>query len=100
MNDWKRITLKDLEILPVGHRQKIPEDYLDANNHMNVILCQFTSPSENRFLPFAQSLSPAVILAFLRVPFSLLEARKSPIKVSGSHRRSPSLQCTSFKRVA
>ncbi len=37
MNDWKRITLKDLEMLPVGHRQKIPEDYLDANAHMNVM---------------------------------------------------------------
>ncbi len=37
MSDWKRITLKDLEMLPVGHRQKIPEDYLDANAHMNVM---------------------------------------------------------------
>jgi hypothetical protein len=24
-------------MLPVGHRQKIQEDYLDANNHMNVM---------------------------------------------------------------
>jgi acyl-CoA thioester hydrolase len=37
MSDWKKITLADLEMLPVGHRQKIPEDYLDANNHMNVM---------------------------------------------------------------
>ena len=42
MSDWKKITLADLEMLPVGHRQKIPEDYLDANNHMNVILRAFT----------------------------------------------------------
>jgi hypothetical protein len=38
MSDWKKITQADLDMLPVGHRQKIPEDYLDANNHMNVIL--------------------------------------------------------------
>jgi hypothetical protein len=38
MSDWKKITMADLETLPVGHRQRIPEDYLDANNHMNVIL--------------------------------------------------------------
>jgi acyl-CoA thioester hydrolase len=37
MNNWKSITLADLEMLPVGHRQRIPEDYLDANNHMNVM---------------------------------------------------------------
>ncbi|HEV3299286.1 MAG TPA: hypothetical protein VG055_06585 [Planctomycetaceae bacterium] len=37
MSDWKKITPADLEMLPVGHRQKIPEDYLDANNHMNVM---------------------------------------------------------------
>jgi len=24
-------------MLPVGHRQRILEDYLDANQHMNVI---------------------------------------------------------------
>ncbi len=38
MSDWKTITVADLEMLPVGHRQRIPEDYLDANNHMNVML--------------------------------------------------------------
>jgi acyl-CoA thioester hydrolase len=37
MSNWKHITLADLEMLPVGHRQKILEDYLDANNHMNVM---------------------------------------------------------------
>jgi hypothetical protein len=37
MSDWKKITLADLEMLSVGHRQKIPEDYLDTNNHMNVM---------------------------------------------------------------
>jgi acyl-CoA thioester hydrolase len=37
MHDWKRITLADLEMLPIGHRQKIPEDYLDAFSHMNVM---------------------------------------------------------------
>jgi acyl-CoA thioester hydrolase len=35
--DWKKITMADLEMLSVGHRQLIPEDYLDANNHMNVM---------------------------------------------------------------
>ena len=35
--DWKKITMADLEMLAVGHRQKILEDYLDANNHMNVM---------------------------------------------------------------
>jgi hypothetical protein len=42
MSDWKKITMADLETLPVGHRQRIPEDYLDANNHMNVIVRAFT----------------------------------------------------------
>jgi hypothetical protein len=37
MSDWKKITQADLDMLPVGHRQKIPENYLDANNHMNVM---------------------------------------------------------------
>jgi acyl-CoA thioester hydrolase len=37
VHDWKNITLADLEMLPVGHRQRILEDYLDANNHMNVM---------------------------------------------------------------
>jgi acyl-CoA thioester hydrolase len=37
VHDWKRITLADLEMLPVGHRQRISEDYLDANQHMNVM---------------------------------------------------------------
>jgi acyl-CoA thioester hydrolase len=37
MSDWKQITLKDLEMLSVGHSQRIPEDYLDANAHMNVM---------------------------------------------------------------
>ena len=37
MADWKDITMADLEMLSVGHRQQIPEDYLDANNHMNVM---------------------------------------------------------------
>ena len=37
MSDWKKVTMADLETLPVGHRQKILEDYLDANNHMNVM---------------------------------------------------------------
>jgi hypothetical protein len=38
MANWKTITLSDLEMLPIGHRQRIPEDYLDANCHMNVML--------------------------------------------------------------
>jgi hypothetical protein len=42
MSDWKKLTLADLEMLSTGHRQRIPEDYLDANNHMNVILRAFT----------------------------------------------------------
>jgi acyl-CoA thioester hydrolase len=37
MANWKTITLSDLEMLPIGHRQRIPEDYLDANCHMNVM---------------------------------------------------------------
>jgi hypothetical protein len=37
MNDWKRITLNDLEMLPVGFRERTPEDELDFYGHMNVI---------------------------------------------------------------
>ena len=37
MTTWKNITLDDLEMLPVGHRQTISEDYLDGNRHMNVM---------------------------------------------------------------
>ena len=37
MSDWKKITPADLEMLPVGHRQRIPEDYLDEYKHMNVM---------------------------------------------------------------
>jgi acyl-CoA thioester hydrolase len=37
MSDWKKITSDDLAMLPVGHQQRIPEDYLDANCHMNVM---------------------------------------------------------------
>jgi hypothetical protein len=47
MSDWKKITLADLEMLPVGHRQKIPEDYLDANNHMNVMWCRCLGIGKN-----------------------------------------------------
>ncbi len=38
MHDWKRITAADLEMLPVGYQQRIPESYLDDFKHMNVIL--------------------------------------------------------------
>jgi hypothetical protein len=38
MSDWKGLTLAEIEMLPVGFRKKIPEDYLDAYAHMNVIL--------------------------------------------------------------
>jgi hypothetical protein len=38
VQDWKRITMADLEMLPVGYRQRIPESYLDDFMHMNVIL--------------------------------------------------------------
>jgi acyl-CoA thioester hydrolase len=37
MSDWKKITMADLEMLPLGHRETISEDYLDANNHLNVM---------------------------------------------------------------
>jgi acyl-CoA thioester hydrolase len=37
MSDWKTITMADLEALSVGHREIISEDYLDANNHLNVM---------------------------------------------------------------
>lgn len=37
MSDWKQITMADLQALPVGYRQTISEEYLDANNHMNVM---------------------------------------------------------------
>jgi acyl-CoA thioester hydrolase len=37
MGDWKRITMADLEALPVGYSTRIKEDFLDANAHMNVM---------------------------------------------------------------
>jgi acyl-CoA thioester hydrolase len=37
MGDWKRITMADLEALPVGYRTQIKEDFLDAYAHMNVM---------------------------------------------------------------
>ncbi len=37
MSDWKKITLADLEMLPVGYRKTIPESYLDEFKHMNVM---------------------------------------------------------------
>jgi acyl-CoA thioester hydrolase len=37
MTDWKRITLADLQALPVGHRQVVPSEWLDGNNHLNVM---------------------------------------------------------------
>jgi hypothetical protein len=37
MSDWKTITIADLEMLPVGYQQRIPESYLDDFKHMNVI---------------------------------------------------------------
>ena len=35
--EWMQTECERLEMLPVGHSQRIPEDYLDANNHMNVM---------------------------------------------------------------
>jgi acyl-CoA thioester hydrolase len=37
MSDWKKITQADIEMLPIGYRQKISEDYLDLYGHMNVM---------------------------------------------------------------
>ncbi len=37
MSDWKKITLADLEMLPVGYQKTIPESYLDEFKHMNVM---------------------------------------------------------------
>jgi hypothetical protein len=42
MADWKRITLADLESLPIGYQKQIPTDYLDEFRHMNVILLWLT----------------------------------------------------------
>jgi len=37
MSDWKKITLTDLEMLPIGYRTQITESYLDEYRHMNVM---------------------------------------------------------------
>jgi hypothetical protein len=37
MSDWKKITIADLAMLPIGYQQRIPESYLDDIKHMNVI---------------------------------------------------------------
>lgn len=37
MDDWKKITLADLESLPIGYQKQIPTDYLDEFRHMNVM---------------------------------------------------------------
>lgn len=37
MQDWKRITMADLAMLPVGFQATIPESYNDENLHMNVM---------------------------------------------------------------
>jgi len=37
MQDWKSLKISDLEALPVGLRVVIPDDYSDANCHMNVM---------------------------------------------------------------
>jgi len=42
VNNWKKITLTDLESLPVGYQQRISESYLDDFKHMNVMLWTFT----------------------------------------------------------
>jgi acyl-CoA thioester hydrolase len=37
MSDWKKITPADVELLPVGYRKVVPPEWLDGNNHMNVM---------------------------------------------------------------
>jgi hypothetical protein len=41
MSDWKKITLDDLAMLPVGYQTSIPESYLDDFKHMNVMWWAF-----------------------------------------------------------
>ena len=37
MSDWKKITVADVEMLPVNYQQRITESYLDDYKHMNVM---------------------------------------------------------------
>jgi hypothetical protein len=37
VSDWKKITPADLELLPVGYRKAEPTEWLDGNNHTNVM---------------------------------------------------------------
>jgi hypothetical protein len=41
MSDWKKITVADVEMLPVNYQQRITESYLDDYKHMNVINWEF-----------------------------------------------------------
>jgi acyl-CoA thioester hydrolase len=37
VSDWKKITVADVEMLPVNYQQRITESYLDDYRHMNVM---------------------------------------------------------------